>query len=76
MRHGYTPVHTPGGKLWVPANYPGFERFVPRRSGEALPEPVEVPPHEPLSAEQAAKNMRDMQERIAALEAMMKGAKK
>jgi hypothetical protein len=75
MRRGYTPVHTSHGKVWYPPGWPGLERFVEYKPGEPQPEPVEVPPPEPMSEQEAARNLRDHEERIARLEALAKGAK-
>jgi hypothetical protein len=75
MRRGYTKVRTLQGTAWLRSDSPGLERFLPWPN-EAQPEPVEVPPLEPLTPEEAAKTIRAMEARIAALEAMVKGAKK
>jgi predicted DNA-binding protein len=56
-RAGYTPVHTAHGIVWCPRSYPGLQQ----------PEPAEVPSPEPLSEEEAARNLRDHEEYIAGL---------
>jgi hypothetical protein len=50
-REGYLPVHTAYGIVWCPRGYPGVQAFVEWRPGEPRPEPVEVPPPEPLKGE-------------------------
>jgi hypothetical protein len=64
---GYTPVNTAHGIVWCPRGYPGLEPFVEWKPEEPLPEPADVLPSEPLSEDEAVRNLRDHEERIAPL---------
>jgi hypothetical protein len=77
---GYTSVHSSYGKVWLPPGYPllhGRSGFIAPEKGEQPGPSVEVPPLEPLSGDEIARNVRDIRERMARLEVLIgKGSSK